>query len=1188
MKYSDLIVQEHEYTYSANIQFDIENDKKLGRFIPNETTIDLLKEYFIDIIKPVSFNHARILYGSYGTGKSHFLTVLSDLLGKIHVNGLAYRTFLNRVEEFDENLRADIDAFVRESKPYLVVPIVFDFEDFDRCIYFSLRKVLDSKNIKVNLKSFYTYALELVGQWKSKSESSNKLEQTCLENKITVEKLIEGLNSFDSRYQELFIKIFSSITYGVPFVHEATNLSENLDEVNKTISSEFRGIVFIFDEFGRYLEDNIKKIKIKAVQDIAEYCDHSKYDNHIILVSHKEISQYTKEYSETLINEWKKVEGRYKAIPINDKKDQCLSLIRNILVKNADYWPMFQQQYQSQLNDLFSQAMDFKGFLVDKNNQQNPFEGGFPIHPIALFALDKLSKRVAQSERTFFTYLAGKEENSLYHFLENTNGDEFHYVGLDNIYDYFEPNIKAFKSDESYRVFRKLQSAIGKCESSIADCKLEIRILKTLAVINIIDDNSVLVADKKIIKSVIDDTNDKIEKAFENLTTKKIIKFSRQYEKYNFFDSSVFDIDAMIDERTKDISDEVIPKTLNSNFVDFILYPHDYNEDYKMKRLFVPIFTTEEEFGKKSFVKQAPDFYDGILAMILGNANTDKTNILSITARTDRTIAVVNSDCRDLLKEVKKYIAVLYLESRKHEYEEKDPDVTKEIEYYKDEQEKIIRKMILEWRTLKSDSITIAYTGIVIENIHSYEDLSIYASEVMAQNFPQTIIVNNELLNKNNTTGAMNAAKKIAIHEIFTNMNEENYYGLNFLSPEYTCFRSVLAKNGIYNDVSIENINTLPNGQSSSRATMDIINKHIKKYMNSPTPLSEMYEELKAPPLGLRDGYLSILLAYALRRYKPNLVVSCHDVEQEITAELFENLIKRPYEYVMFITDWDDEQLEYISGLEELFASYINKSMQNKNRLKALYEAINSHYKNISKFSRTSKVFVSDIAKTYRRIIEKTYKDYIKFFFGDFNKISGNLASTVEAVKNIKIELEQLPEKTMEQLCEEIKEVFYVSEKELSLSLSLCKLYECEWQKKRQKSFDFYTNNFLDMVSKIDESLNDEQIVGILAKLFTGFDIDYWNDTHKDEFINRLIEVRNKLDRYIPAKEMSHKEVKMTLESADGKEKIVVFEKSELSQISSTMKNKLSSTINNFGQSISYEEKVQVLLALMDDLLQNN
>ena len=94
MIYSDLIKQEGEYTYSVNVQFDIENDRKLLRFIPNETTIELLKEFFVDMTRVQPNNHARILYGSYGTGKSHFLTVLSLLLGKQFVDGVAFDTFI--------------------------------------------------------------------------------------------------------------------------------------------------------------------------------------------------------------------------------------------------------------------------------------------------------------------------------------------------------------------------------------------------------------------------------------------------------------------------------------------------------------------------------------------------------------------------------------------------------------------------------------------------------------------------------------------------------------------------------------------------------------------------------------------------------------------------------------------------------------------------------------------------------------------------------------------------------------------------------------------------------------------------------------------------------------------------------------------------------------------------------------
>ena len=181
MPYSDLVRQEGEYNYSANIQFDIENDHKLARFIPNETTVDLLREYFVDISRTKPAHHARMLYGSYGTGKSHFLTVLSLLLSKSFTNGVAFHTFLDRIKAYDFLLASDIESYITDTKrkPFLVVPIVFDFEDFDRCIYFSLKKKLEQLGKRISFKTFYDQALALLEQWKQSSESNERLAAAC-------------------------------------------------------------------------------------------------------------------------------------------------------------------------------------------------------------------------------------------------------------------------------------------------------------------------------------------------------------------------------------------------------------------------------------------------------------------------------------------------------------------------------------------------------------------------------------------------------------------------------------------------------------------------------------------------------------------------------------------------------------------------------------------------------------------------------------------------------------------------------------------------------------------------------------------------------------------------------------------------------------------------------------------------
>ena len=52
-------------------------------------------------------------------------------------------------------------------------------------------------------------------------------------------------------------------------------------------------------------------------------------------------------------------------------------------------------------------------------------------------------------------------------------------IGLDAIYDYFEINIKAFKTDESYDVYKKLQYALSKL--GLDDAGYQTKILKAIA-----------------------------------------------------------------------------------------------------------------------------------------------------------------------------------------------------------------------------------------------------------------------------------------------------------------------------------------------------------------------------------------------------------------------------------------------------------------------------------------------------------------------------------------------------------------------------------------------------------------------------------------------------------------------------------------------------------------------------------
>jgi len=1189
MLYSELIKQESEYTYSANVQFDIENDKKLARFIPNETTIELLREYFIDTIRTKPNHHARILYGSYGTGKSHFLTVLSLLLSKSFTEGLAFETFLNRVNEYDANLTQDIKAYVNDKsrKPSLIVPIVFDFEDFERCIYFSLTKKLNSIGVTVRFKTFYTQALEQLNRWKENKESLDRLLDTCEKEGISLSDLEQKLSVFDAKSEPLFNKLFNKMTFGVNFVYEVSNLAESLDQATEVISKDYSGIVFIFDEFGRYIEDNIKKIKVRAVQDLAEYCDHCHGNNHIILVSHKEISLYTQRISKAIANEWKKVEGRYKATPINDKQDQCLSLIRSVLVKDEALWSAFKRRHDAALQAMYNEALDFHGFLVDVARRENPFEGGFPLHPISLYALDKLSKKVAQNERTFFTYLASHEENSLYRFLTTHEDDEFSFVGIDEIYDYFEVSIKSLQSDASYEWYKNLQTALSKNKSSTYDCTPEVKILKVIAAIGVINDSSVLVANKKTITSVINLPKDIVSNAIDALCEKKILKYSGSYDRYDFFDSSIYDVDKMISEESVLIKDEAIVKTLNENFINFVLYPYQYNDEYKISRVFIPVFALPNDLTRKNLGNPYGKYCDGLLVFVLGNEDTDIEQVIQNSTNIDRSIVVLNMGTQALKDAVRQYIAICYLESQKAKYTAKDPSFEKELQYYKDETCEFILRQISSWKNIYDDSFVIASNGVLKSDIHAYIDLPTLASEIMKSTYPETLIVNNELINKNVVSGSIASARKIALREMLKGESAENYYDLTELSPEYIAVRSVLAKNDFISPKTPVQINSLTNGKMPHVAVDCCLQTFINRAKNEEVEFGELYMELKSAPYGLRDGYLSLLFANSLLHYRKSLIISSHGSEQELTVELFEDIVKRPDDFSFTIASWTKKELDYLDALEQLFSDYVDPNNLSKNRLKAIYEAMFSHYKNVSKFARTTQEYATTETKAYRKLLEKSYSSYSDFVFKKLKTIGGSYEATLAAIKTIKLELESAINELCVDLAHSICTLFNY-ETNTSIAQLLGKKYRDEWVAKRQKSFDYCTNAFLEFTSTVGESELDCNVIVSLSKSLTGFELMYWSDSHKVEFLDKLKDIKDKLDAYEVKNSLGETETRMTLKTSDGQEKSVVFDRSDLSPLSQTIKNKINATFNNYGMSVTYDDKVQVLLSLIEDLMEGN
>lgn len=1178
MNYTSLVTKKKQYKYSANICFDMKDDEKLAGFIPNITTTEILREYLLGIINGNADVHSRILYGSYGTGKSHLLTVLSDLLGHENTNGKGIVEFEKAISKYDRELASEIKRYVKEEKPFLVVPIYANFGDFDKCITYSLKKELERKNIDICFKSYFDDALKLIDKWNKGEESNKRLKEIYASNEISETDLLNGLENYDSKSEKDFNVVFRAMTYGAEFVSEAGNMLDNIALANNVIADEYRGIIFVFDEFGRYIEDIGESIKVKDVQDLAEFCDHSDFDDYLILVSHKQLSLYTDKMKKSISDEWKKIEGRFKSTSINIKYDQCLSLIPHIIPKTKE-WNGFKRKYQEQLNELYTQAYDFKGFLLPPESDGiNPFEGGFPLHPITLYALDRLSKKVAQNERTFFTYLASDEDYSLFSQLEKMNMKEFHFVGLDAIFDYFEENICSYRSGEAKEVYKKYQVAINKLGCNTEN-NLEMRILKAMAVIYIINDAGTLAPDVETLVNVIDTDKDSIKESIAELENKKIIKYMRQYGYYDFLDSSIYDFDSMIDERMEFVTDETALSVLNEEFSDFVVYPYDYNFHYHMNRIFLPIFAMKAELTKKTLLRFLPKYYDGMIVFVL-DKKFDVSEYLDEDNLPDRAILVINQNEEEILYEVKRYVAIKYYYSIREELKKDDPTVEKELELYLNEQRSVLHEVISSWKNIDMDGIAVVSKGQEYE-ARNDKDVSEIASTIMMNSFPKTIIVNNDLINKNTVSGAIRLARTKALSYIMNN-KENLLEDCSLLSPEHSIIRSVLSKNGVFNgENNIGNLNTLPTGEIAGTYVVKEIDKYIKKCMNGQTSIKELYDVLKKTPYGLRDGYISVLLAYELRSYE-NVSIYFHGSEHDYCEEELLKALESPEDYSMYICHWSETETEYIEALEHIFSKYVDRTA--KNRLKELYEAMNKHFVAISKAARTTNKYVSDKAKLYREIMSISHKDYNKFFFETLLQLDDDLSELQIVIQKVVMELENVTVLQLQTVEKAVRSALEI-ESDVSITAELNRLYEADWKEKRFKSFDYQTSMMLDYLANMNLMISDDEMVQEIGKIVTGFEIEYWNDSKVEDFYDAFSKMVTQLNEYQVQDNVGTNEIKVTISTGNEEEKITQFNKAELSGNSQLMFNKIKSTIENFGESISYDEKMQVLAKIFSEIM---
>ncbi len=355
------------YLRSINIQMDAEAPNRIAHFQPTSKAARLVRAlYEGDGAK------AWLISAPYGTGKSLAATYALQVVENQQAGRSTLKKITQRLSSLDSDLGGAIAKRLRSKKKGVVIALHGHVSSLPEAIR---QAVIDS--------------LKRLGM---KREAGQLKRRPC----STIEETIEILKRLIGRSEK-----------------------SGLDR-----------LMLVWDEFGRHLEALVgagRPAELLEVQQLAEYAARTKEPGlRMALILHQGITNYAGGLPEEARGEWAKIEGRFEKLEYVDDSREIIQLIV-ALMKGRELGPD-----AAPVPSRFDLAKKAKGARelgllsgFTKAEAEILAKDAWPLSVSALCVLPRVAARLAQNERTLFS------------FLMSLSGEGE--VGLAALYRFFEP-----------------------------------------------------------------------------------------------------------------------------------------------------------------------------------------------------------------------------------------------------------------------------------------------------------------------------------------------------------------------------------------------------------------------------------------------------------------------------------------------------------------------------------------------------------------------------------------------------------------------------------------------------------------------------------------------------------------------------------------------------------------------------
>ena len=1015
----------------------------------------------------------------------------------------------------------------------------------------------------------------MIKTWEKDFENAIKLFKKELRNrKLKLSDLKDQLNKCSASAYHTFCDIYPVVSNGASFNPlQNTDVVKMYEQVCDALIQQksFGGVYIIFDEFSKFLESSAAMSNmqnLKLIQDFAEMAVRSN-KMHLCCITHKEILDYSQSDS------FRTVDGRFKKVYFVASSEQSYELVSNAIT-HGEKFDKFYNKHKDELSSV-TQLCQMTGVFSELSDEmfvEVLEKKCFPIHPLSVFALIRISELVGQNERTLFTFLSQSEEHSFQSFLQNYPDDKgCALLTPEWIYDYFSElfRVEIF-NPKIHCIWAKTQSAIRKCENED-----QIKLIKILAVCKIIASDSFEATDINL-KAASNFSDDVYRNTVDSLASLHIIT-RRRDGIYEFLTANGVDIKKNIQNLIEQGLVKLDrPHTLKEAYSTPFILPRQHNAKMHIQRYFVTEFMEASDFWKYTGdFSEIKGNADGLLIYLISDNDDDTHNIaghLHKLGLKENIVVCVTEvwNHNDLLNE---YQAACLLEKQNTDT---DDHFREELAVYKYDLFKTIRE-IADQLYSPSNPVAAYYNSEeCLDEITKPLLLNRELSNICDRVFPDTPDINNEMINKNRISAQIRKARTKTIDWILS--HTDNIPVMEGYGPEVSILRSaIIVKQLDDNNVSDD---------KSLNAVIDEISKTIKEAENQSTSLSKIYKTLCGTPFGMKKGTIPVYLAWCMRKNQDSIVLLFKGKEIPISGDTLSQIEAEPENYTLYVEKGTQEKESFLEGVISAFSQIDPVTVNNKCTFAA--ELLQTWFRGLSKFTRDHTMTYTEEAVAVSQKMLKFKGQLLQydinphaFLFTDIPNYFGSendYVHTLEGLCSFASAYNSFITEVKEYLTTKTKQVFNRAIKG-SLSSIMQDWYNSLPETTRTHIFSSEVNGFLHFI-KENTSFDDYDVISELAKCVTMLAIEDWNDQLVDTFLSNIKSYIDVVNSFALEEDDVANDGTIVLSLGYGGK---VYENNitdtEISGIAETAMNNIESHLEEYGEAITAQERVAVLLKLL-------